>query len=193
MTPYKDQILARDFFTVEIIWLKTIYIFFFSELGARPFYFAGITLNPNQLSGTQQAIQLIWKLRELDSPLRFLIHDNDTKFFQSFDTVFESEGFHIIHNHFQTPNANAHVERCIRTVTEECLDHILILNAVHLRRILLEFTDYYKLSRPHQSTVQRTLMPYKTSMNTGLIQRRKVLGGIINDYYRSSDCFVLPP
>jgi hypothetical protein len=36
-------------------------------------------------------------------------------------------------------------------------------------------------------------MPYKTSMNTGLIQRRKVLGGIINDYYRSSDCFVLPP
>jgi len=93
MAHYKDQILACDFFTVETIWLKTIYVLFFIELGTRCVHFAGITTNPNQVWVTQQARQLVWKLREQDLSLRFLINDNDTKFSQSFDVVFRSEGF----------------------------------------------------------------------------------------------------
>jgi putative transposase len=191
MDHYTNQILACDFFTIETIWLQTIYVLFFIELGSRRVHFAGITTNPNEIWVTQQARQLVWEFNDRETPLRFLIHDNDCSFSKAFDAVFQSEGFHAIHTPFRAPNANAYAERWVRTVREECLDHILILNASHLRRVLLEFTDYYNSTRPHQGIGQQTPIPHKKPKNIGTIQRRKVLGGIINDYYRSSDCTVL--
>ena len=112
MDHYKEQILACDFFTVETIWLQTIYVLFFIELGSRQVRIAGITANPNQIWITQQARQLVWDLQEKDKPLRFLIHDNDRKFSKAFDAVFQSEGFHVIHIPFRAPNANGYASYC---------------------------------------------------------------------------------
>jgi hypothetical protein len=85
---YKGQILACDFFTVETIWLKTIYVLFFIELGTRRVHLAGWTTNPNATWVTQQARQLVWYLKDDPQDMAYLIHDNDTKFSSSFDTVF---------------------------------------------------------------------------------------------------------
>jgi len=93
--------------------------------------------------------------------------------------------------HFRVSYANTFAKRWVRTVREECLDHILILNTAHLSRVLIEFIDYYNVSRPHQGIDQQTPTPFKIPKKTGPIQRRKVLGGIINNYYLSSDCPVL--
>ena len=134
MTHYKEQILACDFFTVETVFLQTIYVLFFIELGSRRVHFAGITSNPNQVWVTQQARQLVWELSDREKPLRFLIHDNDSSFCPAFDTVFESEGFHVIPTPVRTPNANAFSERWVRTVREECLDYILDFTAKTTRR-----------------------------------------------------------
>jgi hypothetical protein len=79
----------------------------------------------------------------------------------------------------------------VRTVREECLDHILILNSEHLQRVLIEFAQYYNASRPHQGINQQMPIPRTILKNTGFIQRRRVLGGIINDYFRSSDRHIL--
>ena len=71
-------------------------------------------------------------------------------------------------------------------------DHILILSALHLRSVLLEYIDgYYNIVRPHQGIGQRFPIPNKSLEATGSIQRRKMLGGIINDYYRVSGDLVL--
>jgi putative transposase len=59
--------------------------------------------------------------------LAFLIHDHDKKFTSSFDTVFSSEGIQILHTTYRAPRANAFAERWVRSVREECLDHILVL------------------------------------------------------------------
>lgn len=91
MTYYKEQILARDFFTVETIWLQTFYVLFFIELGSRRIHFAGVTTNPHEIRTTQQARQLVWELSDREKPLRFLIHDNATSFSKAFDAVFVSE------------------------------------------------------------------------------------------------------
>jgi hypothetical protein len=107
MKHYKNQILACDFFTIETIWLQTIYVLFFIESGSRQVRIAGISPNPNEIWITQQARQLIWELKENNSSSRFLIHDNDRKFSKAFDALFESEGIHVIHTPFQAPNANA--------------------------------------------------------------------------------------
>jgi putative transposase len=113
-----------------------------------------------------------------------LIHDNDGSFCQTFDTLFKIEGLHVIHTPFRVPNANAFTERWIRSTREECLDHILILNAAHLRRVLFEFVDYYNSARPHQCIDQQIPIPHSLP-SSGTIQRGNVLGGIIHDYYRS--------
>jgi len=185
MNHYKDQIIACDMFTVETVWLQTIYVLFFIELGSRRVHFAGITTHPHQLWITQQARQLVWDQADVGCSFRFLIHDNDSSFSKAFDAVFISEGYHVIHTPFRAPNANAFAERWIRSAREECLDHILILSATHLKRVLIEFVAYYNRSRPHQGLEQRTPIPQKHSICEGSVQKKKILGGIINDYYRA--------
>lgn len=143
MNHYKDQILACDFFTVETIWLKTIYVLFFIELGSRQVHIAGITSNPNGFWVSQQARQLVWELPGRVRSLCFLIHDNDTKFSKAFDAVFESEGIHVIRIPFPAPNANAFAERWVRTVREECLDHILKRSLVGASIITTEILPHH--------------------------------------------------
>jgi len=86
----------------------------------------------------------------------------------------------------QAPNANAYSERWIRTAREEILDHILIISESHLRQVLRAFIDYYKSRRPHQSLDQQSPIPRAEPVTTGKVERRQILGGIINDYHRAS-------
>jgi len=156
----------------------------FSSNWPRRIHLAGITANPDGFWVAQQARQLKWRLDENETPTRFQICDNDRKYTQAFDTLFRSEGIHIISIPFWAPNANSYAERWVRTVREECLDHHLILNEAHLRRVMGEYIGYYNEARPHQGIGQQTPIPYQRSKDAGIIQSRKVLGGIPNDYYR---------
>jgi transposase InsO family protein len=71
--------------------------------------------------------------------VRFLIHDRDTKFTSSFDTVFALEGIETILTPYRSPKANAYAERWVRTAREECLDLLLIVSEGHLKRVLSEY------------------------------------------------------
>ena len=143
-------------------------------------------MKPDGAWTTQQARQLVWKMEDRKNEFHFLVHDIDSKFTDRFDAVFCSEGMHVIHTPYRAPNANAFAERWIRTVREECLDHILILNEAHLCNVLREYVeDYYNPTRPHQGIGQGVPMPRGQTVGSGAVQKRRVLGGIINDYYRA--------
>jgi putative transposase len=129
---------------------------------------------------------MVWTLEEDGAGIRFLIHDNDSKFTAPFDAVFQSAGFHVIHTPFQAPNANSVAEPWVRSVREKCLDHLLILNQAHLQRVLNTFIGYYNTARPHQGLTQQSPIPRPLVRNSGPVQRREVLGGIIGDYYRAT-------
>ena len=186
MAHYKEQILACDFFTVDTLWLKRLYVLFFIELGTRQVHLAGITAHPNAGWVTQQARQVVWELSESKADIRFLIRDRDSKLTQEFDTVFQAEGTQIIQTPFRPPNANAYAERWVRTVREECLDQILILNEPHLKSVLKTYDDYYNRQRPHQGIRQQSPIPRTPQNTSGKVRNRRVLGGSINDYYRST-------
>ncbi len=186
---YKQQMLACDFLTVETLGLRTVYILFFIELGTRRVHFAGCIAHPDQAWVTQQARQLTWKLQDRPPdtlPMCFLIHDRDTKFTRSFDRIFLSEGIEIALTPYRAPKANAFAERWIRSLREECLDHLLILNERHLRRVLIEYVTFYNEARPHQGIEQRTPIPSNQCAKDGIIQHRDVLGGLLHDYYRQA-------
>ena len=178
MNHYKDQLLACDFFTVETISLKATYIFVFIELGSRRTHLASIASNPNGLWVAQQARQLCWQFEETDAHFLGLIRDNDRKFTSTFDAVFESQGMHVISTPIRAPNANSFVERWVRTVREECLDHLLVLNERHLIRVLVEYIDYYNTRWPHQGLAQESPILRASPQLEGSIQKRKVFVGI---------------
>lgn len=159
MTHYKSQLLACDFFTVETLFLQTIYVFFFIELSTRHIHFAGCTHRPNRSWVTQQARQLTWILDQDDIPGRFLIRDRDSKYSSAFDAVFQSNNIDIILTPIHAPKANAFAERWIRSVREECLDKIIAVNQHHLRRVMKAYVSYYNTARPHQGIQQQTPIP----------------------------------
>jgi putative transposase len=186
MTHYKEQILACDFFTVGTLFLQTLYVLFFIELSTRRVYLAGCTTHPTSGWVTQQARQITWDLEERTPTLRFLIHDRDTQFTNTFDTVFRAEGMHIIRTPVRAPNATAFAERWVRTVRHECLNKLLIVTESHLRRVLGEYVTYYNQARPHQGLAQHMPVPRLVSNVKGPVRCPAVLAGIVHDYYREA-------
>jgi putative transposase len=84
--------LACDFFTVETAWLKRIYVLFFISLERRRIEFVACTPNPTGAWTAQQARNLLMTLDDREQPLRFLIHDRDSKFSGGCDHVFRTGG-----------------------------------------------------------------------------------------------------
>src|SRR5438067_2173785 len=136
-----NGILACDFFTVETAWLRTLYVLFWIEHGSRRVHLAGVTANPDCPWVSQQARNLAIDERLED--MGFLIHDRDTKFCGSFDAIVRSEGVQVIETPLRAPRANAVAERWVRTVRNECLDHLLVLGRRHLEQILRAYLAHY--------------------------------------------------
>jgi hypothetical protein len=181
---HRGALIACDFFTVETLFLKTVYVLFFLEVGTRRVHVAGCTAHPNAAWVTQQARNLCWALQDRAQPVRFLIHDRDAKFPPPFDTVFTAEGVAVIRTPYRAPNANACAERWIRAVREECLDRLMIVSETHLRRVLAAYASYFNQARPHQGLDQRIPLAPVSCQRDGPIRRRDVLGGLLHDYYR---------
>ena len=177
-------ILAMDFFAMETAWLRTLYVLFAIELGSRRVHVLGVTRNPDSAWVTQQARNLAMGKRP--TGVRFLIRDRDSKFSGPFDEVFRSEGVKIVKTPIRSPRANAFAERWVRTVREECLDHVLVFGAGHLQAVLREYAAHYNARRPHRSLA---LVPPDAPGDAGAspvpsnVRRRDVLGGLLHEYY----------
>jgi putative transposase len=183
-----QSMLAVDFFTVETVSLRRLYVLFYIELGTRRVRLAGCTPNPDSAWVTQQARQLAWTLPKQAIPVHFLICDRDSKFTRDFDTVFQSEGVEIIRTPIRSPKANAIAERFVRTVRAECLDWLLILNRRHLERVLRVFVQHYNAHRPHRALNLAPPDPEQPTLRLVSLARpsrvtcRDRLGGLIHEY-----------
>ena len=140
---HAKSVIAVDFFTVDTVWLQRLYVLFFIEFESRRVRLAGCTAHPDERWVTQQARQVAWTLAAHEEPVRFLIRDRDWKFTPSFDAVFRADGIRVIRTPIRAPQANAVAERFVRTIRQECLDWLLIMNAGHLERTLQMFFDHY--------------------------------------------------
>jgi putative transposase len=149
-------IIACDFFCVDTVLLRRLYVLVFIHLGTRKAYLAGVTANPTGAWTTQQARNHVGTFTEQsEGPIRFLIRDRDTKFTTTFDDVFKSEGIQIVRTPVRAPKANAFAERLVGTIRRECLDRLLVVNRRHLDRVLCAYIDHYNTHRPHRSLNQR--------------------------------------
>jgi transposase InsO family protein len=149
-----SSILACDFFSVDTVLLKRVYVLFFIELDTRRVHVTGVTTHPTGPWVVQQARNLTMALEDRVHPVKFLIRDRDAKFTSSFDEVFRADGIRIIRAPIRAPRANAFAEHFVGTVRRECLDRMLILGRRHLDRILAEYIAHYNHHRPHRALGQ---------------------------------------
>jgi len=181
------SMIACDFFTVDTIGLRRIYVLFFIELSTRRVHLAGMTEHPDGAWTAQQARNLVFSLSERERPLEFLVRDNDGKFTRAFDTVFNTEGIRVIRTPVRAPKANAVAERFVGTIRRECLDWLLIANRRHLQHVLREFVDHYNGHRPHRALGLTPPEPHPPAgpletPRAAAIRRHDRLGGLIHEY-----------
>ena len=179
------MILAADFFHVDTVLLRRLYVLFFIEHGTRRVHLGGITAHPAGEWVTQQARNMLMNLGDHADGLKFLIRDRDTKFTAAFDAVLTAAGVRIIKTPVRAPRANAIAERWISSARRECLDRMLLTGERHLRLVLREYVEHYNVHRPHRTLCQsppagRERPPI---MDPDVrVLRRDRLGGLIREY-----------
>src|ERR1019366_5620438 len=160
--------LACDFFHVDTVTLRRLYVLFFIDLERRKLFLAGVTAHPVGAWVTQQARNLTATLEDQGRAVRFLVRDRDAKFVGPFDEVMRSVG-----------------ARVIRTARSECLDWVLIRGERHLERALREFVQHYNHQRPHRGIDLQAPVAYPTRHRfTGgaRVERTDRLGGLLHEY-----------
>ena len=178
-------ILAADFFHVDTVLLRRLYVLFIIEHGTRRVHVAGITTHPTGEWVTQQARNLLMTLEDCAVGFKFLIRDRDAKFAAAFDAVLAAAGIRIIKTPVRAPRANAIAERWISSARRECLDRVLVTGERHLRLVLGEYTDHYNLHRPHRALQQAAPAGRPVPPAPGAsvrVLRRDRIGGLIHEY-----------
>jgi transposase InsO family protein len=177
--------LAVDFFTVDTVLLKRLYVLFVIEVASRRVHVLGVTAHPMGEWVAQQARNLVMAVDDRVGRFRFLVRDRDAKFTAAFDAVFAAEAIKVLMTPVRAPQANAYAERWVGTVRRELLDRMLIVGGRQLQAVLAEYVDHYNGHRPHRALGQAPPLGSAEPPvipPAGRVARRDRLGGLIHEY-----------
>ena len=118
---------------------------------------------------------------------RYLLHDRDTKFTRSFRAILASGQVEHLALPARSPNLNAHAERWVRSVKEECLSKVILFGERSLRRSLRDYVEHFHAERKYQGKGNVLLFPRTTDRHReGPVRCHEKLGGLLRYYHREA-------
>jgi len=179
---HRDAIAAMDFFTVPTATFRILYVWFAIDHAKRRVLHLDVTDRP-------AAAWVVQQLREAfphDSAMRHLIFDRDAIFSDRVLTTVNALGLRPARTAFRSPWQNGIAERWVGSVRRELLDHSVVFNERHLRRLLGEYVAYYHQDRTHYALEKETpggrLPSASQGAGAALVARRR-LGGLHHRYH----------
>ena len=159
---HQEVLAATDFFTTEL-WtvsgLVTYYVLFVMHVATRRVEIAGLTPFPPERWMTQIARNLTMADVGFLGDQRYLIHDRDGKYCPAFDDTIEGGGVTPVQLPPRSPNLNAHAERWVRSVKDECLSKLLLFGEPALRTALQAYIEHFHSEQNHQGKDNLLLFP----------------------------------
>ena len=143
---HREAIAAMDFFTVPTLTFGILYCFFIISHDRRRILHHHVTRNPTALWVALQ-LRETWECSQ--EPQRFLIFDRDSKFSADVVSTVKAIGSQPVRTAFRSPWQNGIAERWVGSVRRDLLDHVIVLNERHLRRLLKDYVRYYHEDRTH--------------------------------------------
>ena len=160
---------------------------FFIHLESRRADIAGITIHPDEAWIKQIARNVTMEGCGVLGNCRYLLHDRDTKYTQSFRAIIASGRVEPLALPAQSPNLNAYAERWVRSVKEECLSKVVLFGERSLRRALSEYVEHFHAERNHQGKGNILLFPRDMDVRReGSVQCRERLGGLLRYYHQEA-------
>jgi len=178
---HAPDIAAIDMLTVPTLGLDYLYAFVVLGHGRRAILHVEVAYHPTALWLAQQITEAFpWN----EAP-HYLVRDNDGAYGLVFRRRLKAMGIRDRPTAPHSPWQNGHVERLIGSIRRECLDHLIILNAAHLRRVLRAYADYYNNHRTHLA-LARDAPNFRQVEADGDVISRPVLGGLHRRYGRNA-------
>ncbi len=175
------DLVACDFFVVPTATFRVLFVFVLLRHDRRKIVHFGVTANPTAAWTGQQLVEAFpWG----QAP-RYLLHDCDAIYGNEFRRRTHSLGVREVRTALRSPWQNPYCERLIGTLRRECLDHVVVINEWHLRRLLASYADYYHGARTHlaldkDAPVPRVVHPPEG----GFVTSVPMVGGLHHRYVR---------
>ena len=152
LSNHREAIAAMDFFTVPTLTFGMIYCFFVISHDRRRILHCNVTKHPTAAWVSQQ-------LREAfpdDMAPKYMIFDRAANFSEDVAETIKSFGIEPKRTNFRSPWQNGVAERFVGSCRRDLLDHVIVLNERHLKRLMTEYIRYYHDDRTHLGLAKQT-------------------------------------
>ena len=169
-----------DFFTVPTLSFGVLYCFFVIGHDRRRILHFNVTRHPT----SAWVVQQLRNAFPYDSPDQYLIFDRDAKFSIDVETAVKALGSKPVRTSFRSPWQNGVAERWVGSCRRDLLDHVIVLNERHFKRLLREYVDYYHDDRTHLGLNKETPCGRPTAVPTPVVvvSSASRLGGLHHRY-----------
>jgi len=174
---------AIDFLTVPTVTFRSLYVFVVLSLDRRRIVHVNVTTHPTAEWTAMQLTQAF----PVETAPRFITRDRDGICGDVVCRAIANLGSEELVIAARSPWQNGYCERVVGTLKRECLNHVIVLNENHPRRILKSYLEYYRETRPHLGLAKDT--PARREVEPpelGAAQRRPMAGGLHSRYYRAA-------
>jgi transposase InsO family protein len=141
------DLVSIDFFTVPTARLRVLFVFIVLSHERRRVIHFNVTEHPTAAWTAQQMIEAFPE----DQAPRYLVRDRDGIYGEYFQKRVQGMGIREVRTAPRSPWQNPYAERIIGSIRRDCLNHVIVINDKHLRRILKSYLRYYHESRTHLS------------------------------------------